>query len=584
MEESWFRGYLKDLALTKVLRRLQMGTKTGILKVEKDGYIVNIFIRNGDVIFAASNSDEDRLGELLLKEEKITFEEYNQARNLIQTRRERMGRIFVELCCLTPEEVVLAVRHQVEEIVMNLFSLESGRYEFGEGALPSDEMITLHMSTASIIYRGIRRIRNVMLARKICPPEDGVLGLSGNPLNLFQEIDLDDRDKIILSYMKGKTLKMILSLSPMHDFDTMRTICALMSVGLVISQGEDDSPARVTAEDLLKDPEEGVSENFLVEIEEMLRGCDNFGCYEILGLKSGASVEEIESAYYRLSQRFHPDRHYSLPAHDIKERLIRIFSYITHAYEILMDPEKRDAYDRKPLLVKDAAPEEITEKMFAASDITGPDRESGETAGEIPAEAEVEAAVPEEEVGVSEGAGKTHEPAGAVGEMQLQQKAAPPSEAARNAAETVSEDAGEIREEVEGEAAVPVEEAGIAEVPGSIAEVAREIPEKIPADGKEGDLSEGGHEPFTVEVAQGRGRNALMPIAVIVVVVIVVAAAASLMFKDGEEVSLAPASPPASVEEEVNRDEPREASVKLPTFRNDLFRKFLNESGDRRHD
>jgi curved DNA-binding protein CbpA len=290
-----------------------------------------------------------------------------------------------------------------------------------------------------------------------------------------------------------------------------------------------------------------------MEIEEMLRRCDSSGCYEILGLKRVASGEEIESAYYSLSQRFHPDRHFSLPSHDIKERLIRIFSYITRAHEILMDPEKRDAYDREPLLVKDAAPEEISEKMFALSGITGPDRPSGEKTREIPEEAEGEAAVPVEEARVSEEAGKTHEPAGAVGEMPLQQMTVSLSEAVRASPETASEEAGEI-------------------------------PEEFPADGNDGDLSESGPETFTVEETGKRGHDALMPIAIIVAVVVVVAAVASLMFKDREEVSLSHVSHPASEKEEVNRGESREVFVELPTFRDDLFRKFLNESGDRMRD
>jgi curved DNA-binding protein CbpA len=456
---------------------------------------------------------------------------------------------------------------------MNLFTLESGSYEFREGELPSDEMITIHASTSTIIYRGVRRIRNVMLARKICPPEDGVLGLSSSPLDLFQEINLDDRDKIILSYMNGRTLKMILSLSPMQDFDTMRTICALMTVGLVTTRREGDSPSPVTVENLLKEPDEGVSENFLVEVEEMLRGCDSSGCYEILGLERGASEEEIESAYFRLAKRFHPDRHYSLPTHDIKKGLIRIFSCITHAYELLMDREKRQAYDMNPSPVKDAVTEEIPESIFTLSGITDTVGASGETAGEIAGEAEEEeSAVPPEDGGDREDERKTPEPVDLDGETPFQDGPLTPS--ARIEAKTAADKAGEGPEE----AAVPVEKGGI-EV-----EKTRMILEEIGTENRGGDFSEEKTEPVAVEEPRKRGHGVLMPVAVTVVLVVLVALAVSLTYQDRKEVPVAPVSPSATVENEGMRGASREVYVELPTFRDDLFRKFLHDSEKREDD
>lgn len=61
--------------------------------------------------------------------------------------------------------------------------------------------------------------------------------------------------------------------------------------------------------------------------------------YETLGLALGSSAADIKAAYRRLALELHPDRN---PAPEAAER----FSAVAAAYEVLGDPERRQAYDR----------------------------------------------------------------------------------------------------------------------------------------------------------------------------------------------------------------------------------------------
>jgi molecular chaperone DnaJ len=61
--------------------------------------------------------------------------------------------------------------------------------------------------------------------------------------------------------------------------------------------------------------------------------------YQTLGVSRDATQEEIKKAYRRLARELHPDANSSDP--EAEER----FKSVSHAYQVLSDPEKRRRYD-----------------------------------------------------------------------------------------------------------------------------------------------------------------------------------------------------------------------------------------------
>ena len=62
--------------------------------------------------------------------------------------------------------------------------------------------------------------------------------------------------------------------------------------------------------------------------------------YEVLGVTRSASAEEVKRSYRKLAVKFHPDKNPDDPHAEEK------FKELGEAYDVLIDPDKRAAYDR----------------------------------------------------------------------------------------------------------------------------------------------------------------------------------------------------------------------------------------------
>ena len=68
--------------------------------------------------------------------------------------------------------------------------------------------------------------------------------------------------------------------------------------------------------------------------------------YDILGVKADTDTKQIKLAYYKMAQKYHPDKAGDAP------KTVEKFKTISNAYEVLVDEKQRKQYDKLRMQAK----------------------------------------------------------------------------------------------------------------------------------------------------------------------------------------------------------------------------------------
>lgn len=93
--------------------------------------------------------------------------------------------------------------------------------------------------------------------------------------------------------------------------------------------------------------------------------------YEALGVKKGASPEDIRRAYRKLAAKHHPDRNPGNKQAEAK------FKEISHAYEILSDADRKKKYDDVKFEVPKPPPNYPTADVCVEVEIDAKEQKAG---------------------------------------------------------------------------------------------------------------------------------------------------------------------------------------------------------------
>ncbi len=350
--DAEFKGSLAATPLPQVLRQIFLGGLKGTLRVTRRDETRNLFFEKGELCTATSSREAQRIGAFLKRRGWISDRDLAWALETVARRgRVRLGKILVERGLVSRSVLDAEMKRLVEEIVFSTFEWERGEYRFTPSAGRLDPDVLLKLSTAAIIVEGIRRLPESDAFRDQLGDGQRVPVLASDPMSRYQYLPLAPQEAYLLSRVDGMlNLDALLKLGGASRSSAAKTLYALLSCGIVEWKG-DQTPLpggagleRLNVE-IRSQPAPPIPLGHAEMVRNTYRRIDWLTHYELLGIGAGATLEEIERAYFERSRSFHPDLHHRADLADCEKELSTVFERLKTAHDTLSDPAARAEYD-----------------------------------------------------------------------------------------------------------------------------------------------------------------------------------------------------------------------------------------------
>jgi hypothetical protein len=189
-------GRLDDIELPELLQFLATNRKSGRLTLSRrDGHGV-VLVRAGRILYAASNSVRETLGNLLVQRGLVDEASLLDAIEQQHWAREpkRLGEILVERGRLAEDALEDVIKDQMRTVLQELFSWSTGFFKFESLALPDrgevevdarEFLVLKGINTDEVLLEAVRRLDESGIALpSAATPEPAAPGMPAAPAPL----------------------------------------------------------------------------------------------------------------------------------------------------------------------------------------------------------------------------------------------------------------------------------------------------------------------------------------------------------------------------------------------------------------
>ncbi len=278
-------GPLKEFHIQDVFQLLDLGRKTGVLRVTSElrQTAGTVSFERGGVVAATLGKDPQPLGARLVRLGKVSAAQLEQARRAQESGdSRRLGDILVANGALSRRELDRQLKAQIEEAIFELLGWAEGYFRFEDGA-PSDAIVEapVRIPTEGLLMEAARqmdewsRIEDKVPHLRVIPrlpPSDtaanGRLELAPLEWEVLAAID-GQRDLHALAAALGRSefdiarsayalssagVIVLDSATPAHVSDKSQSVAPLVSVRQALGRGEYHAAAAALQEILRTDP------------------------------------------------------------------------------------------------------------------------------------------------------------------------------------------------------------------------------------------------------------------------------------------------------------------------------------------
>ena len=169
---------LAQVIVSEEIRKVRREGWSGVLAMTQGEVTKGLYFVDGQIAFAASTVEEDRLGANLFRIGRITEAQFRNALASAQEPGRRVGQALIGAGVLTPGELAAAVTGQVERIVLSVLRWTSGVLQRRAMDRPIPADLALDLNTPRLLLLGAR----------LFPDAERLEGALGDPRSVLRRV------------------------------------------------------------------------------------------------------------------------------------------------------------------------------------------------------------------------------------------------------------------------------------------------------------------------------------------------------------------------------------------------------------
>ena len=235
IERAGIQGNLASFRIVEVLQMLALQRQNGRLAISRNDEDVEIYFKDGAIVFASSNSDGSKTGmEGLLKRScRITDDGIRHVLRIAEITSQPIDQILAKEKMLDLKTFADCLRRHTESTVYMVMAWNEGTFFF-EKAPPPAIATPMQLKVDDLLLEGARRADEWTLIQQKIPNFTIVFEPMIGDANQLATRGMSDTDMKVFSLIDGKrTVQAIIDDSRLSEFDVAKSMFILLSVSLI---------------------------------------------------------------------------------------------------------------------------------------------------------------------------------------------------------------------------------------------------------------------------------------------------------------------------------------------------------------
>jgi len=227
-------GSLKEFNVADILQLIFFQKKTGVLTLNGRQDRVRVLFSDGNIVGAESKKRgfDRKLGMILMKKGLISREQIESTISKQRAEGGKFGALLVKEGHISKEQLQEVVTFQITEVMVQVFSMKEGFYEFKPQSVPVDREVGVVLNTEHFLMEGVRLFDEWTQIEGKIDLDDIYLRVDPSP-----NVSLSEEERKVLDLVNGQhNVADITDISGIDSFKVSSSLLDMDKKGVVKRQ------------------------------------------------------------------------------------------------------------------------------------------------------------------------------------------------------------------------------------------------------------------------------------------------------------------------------------------------------------